>query len=273
MNLLIINGITGALGNALLAQYSREANWVIYGLSRRGASLTDLAPAKQSLPLKHLIASLGPNIADKASCMQFAHAINTLNVEQVVYIHAVGSYLFEIDSQGMFFVDQDTNGDGIDDRVMELTYYAFRHMVEALLSREIKLKAVLFGGIADKYQPTAHHSWWSTMNKTKEYLREKAASSPLGVLLLNLSSVLCAHELATRPYVFSCTDAQPQFWLTPTEVAQQVSQELNVLQIGSLIERDFYRPQPGFNASDYYSDCNFTPRKRLELYGLGPNPT
>ncbi len=270
MKLLIINGVTGALGNAILSHTAQHPEWIVYGLSRK-ARFVDSMRRNGYLPANHLVTSIGRSIADRTMCENFASAINTNAFEKIAYVHAVGNYPFEVDKSGNHEVMNDQNGDGIDDTVVELSYYAFRHMVEALLKIKPGLMSVIFGGIADKFKPIAHTSWWKTIQRTKEFMASKALDSEFAPLLLNISSVFCAHELLSRPFVFSDTDANPRAWLTPTEVASEVDRYIctKTSTPGKLLERDFFHPISPFNPQDYYGAPLFTQRKILELYGHG----
>ena len=179
----------------------------------------------------------------------------------------VGNYPSEIDKHGQFVVQHDADGDGIDDTVVQLTERAFLNMTEVLVDiSNMPIRAAIFGGLADVYQPQAHHSWWTVLERVKKEARRRSRVSKLGVLFLDISSVVCAHEIITRPYVFTDAGADARFWLTPDQVAQTVVEEMSCLPIGQVVERDLYRPLPYFDVL-YYSDEQFTPRKVVERHG------
>jgi hypothetical protein len=85
----------------------------------------------------------------------------------------------------------------------------------------------------------------------------------LNINLLNISSVMCPHEIITRPFVFIHTNAEPEFWLLPNEVANKAL-ELVFKGNNGFIETDL------FHASNYhfdgYDDNYFGERKIKELY-------
>jgi hypothetical protein len=264
--LIIISGITGALGNAILADCSRNENIIVYGISRKSTPFEELIdPLTGLLHTKTIIGSIGE--LSKRNFEKFADIIDYQAFERISYIHAVGLYLFEVNENGKHTVENDKDGDGINDDVLRLTYTYFTGMVEALAlgcaRSDKKLNALIFGGIADVHRPIVHESWWKTIEKTKEFMR--TFSIPHGAMqVLNISSVICAHEVATRPFVFINTDADARFWLTPEEIARKVH-ELLVTDESKFIETDFFHKSPYFH-EDYYHDRKFTPRKVGELY-------
>lgn len=269
--LVIINGITGAIGSACLAHFGFQKDVVVYGISRKACDLYlfTIEDIDRKLPASTLICSISENDAYRAA-YSFVSAINEKNFSEIIYIHAVGFYPFEIDNKGNHIVDVDLDEDGIDDRCDELTRHLFCAFYQAI-SFMIKkpMHAFLFGGIADKHEPVAHRSWWTTMNKTKQVVKLYQKNNPESgyVSLVNISSVLCPNELITRPFVFSQTDAHPIYWLTPMEVVLFLQTILSSGQEGKFKEYELFKKKPNFNLW-YYEDENFTPRKVAEIYGV-----
>jgi hypothetical protein len=164
--------------------------------------------------------------------------------------------------------------DGIDDRCTELTYRMFRSFYSGIASQIKKqVHSFIFGGIADKHEPTAHASWWKTMKKLRTDLVEnfeKAEHASIikkfcKVSVLNISSVLCPNELISRPFVFSKTDADPQYWLLPMDVANFLQNIITFGQQEDFKEYELFKKKPNFNSA-YYEDEKFTPRKVKELF-------
>jgi len=261
-NLVIISGITGAIGSALLAEYLKKQNTFVYGISRKAQALQSLL-VDEKLPLSTLICSIGE--ASQQAVKTFVDHIDWKNIRSVTYIHAIGHYPFEVDIKGNFVVENDKDSDGINDMCLFLTYTLFKLFILNIKSHfSKKFTAVVFGGIADKYKPKAHTSWWTVMQKTKDWMIENKAVAQFRVL--NISSVICPHEIITRPFVFSGTDANPKFWLKPCEVAKEVLlMNSAYTKDKDFIEENFYHRLPGFNES-YYDNKFFTPRKVSELY-------
>ncbi len=277
MKLVIIHGVTGAIGSACLSLFGSENDTVVYGISRKARDFRDFCFGKK-LPVKTLICSIyGDSPEDHypdRMAYYFGKAINAEAFECIHYIHAIGNYPFEIDENGDRIVSCDNDQDGIDDRCALLTRNMFNSFSRDI-ARETKkqVHSLLFGGIADKHEPFAHISWWKTMKKLKDFLAESFEKAEQGstieafckVSILNISSVLCPNELITRPFVFSKTDADPKYWLRPEEVATYVKFIFYSNQAEKLKEYELFKKKPDFDLN-YYEDENFTPRKIVELY-------
>lgn len=260
--IVIISGVTGAIGSSLLSEYAQSNENIIYGISRKAVPLERFL-FEGKLPQRTLICEV--KVPDRYD--QFFNSINFSNINEVVYVHAMGLYPFEVNQQGEVIIDNDTDGDGINDETWKLTHEAFTTATTNLLKYwNGKTKTVIFGGIADVYEPAVHQSWWKTIKKVKEYMKEKVAVySQLSMLIFNISSVVCPHEIITRPYVFIHTDADQTKWLHPYELAQFVVSKTNEVS-GGFHELDKFRVKENFNPDEYYKDDNFTPRKVEELY-------
>jgi hypothetical protein len=261
--LVIINGVTGAIGTACLARFSREPDVTIYGLSRK-AELFSVFKKDEYLPDNSLICSIG-DIANKNNCESFVKSINQILYDKIVYIHAVGVYPFEIDASGNIKVSHDTDGDGVDDRVVELSYNAFFAMTDTLRDMAKSINALIFGGIADKHHPVVHKSWWTVMEKIKENMNKIILNdNSINFFVLNISSVICPHEILTRPFVFQHTNANPRFWLMPHEVAEEVAMLTFFDSHKGFIEQDLFH-NADYYQDDYFTGKKFTDRKKAEL--------
>jgi len=261
--LVIISGVTGALGNALLAGYGKERNTVIYGISRQAIGMANFLDEQSGkFHDKTFICCVGEG--KQEDYQNFIKFIDFDKFLEVIYIHALGVYPFEVDNQGNYLVKNDHDGDGIDDRCMNLTYNIFRFMIQSIIDRTIlPVKCIIFGGLPDVYKPKVHWSWWQTIDLVKRYMRS-VKSDKVAMYVLNISSVMCSHELLTRPYLFINTDADSVYYLTPREVAKKVIDELKDDKFG-YYESDLFHPAPNFS-EDYYNENNFKPRKMAELY-------
>lgn len=272
--LVIIHGVTGAIGSACLSIFASQKDTVVYGISRKAKDFREFC-IDGKLPVATLICSITSETYPARMARYFAQAIETKAFEEVYYIHAVGVYPFEIDAQGNRTVSFDNDADGIDDRCKELAmlFELFSSSLPHSLQKTVR--SFLFGGIADKYEPFVHMSWWKTMKCLKKDLHDFAKSVdwraekgkfPIAVSLINISSVLCPNEIITRPFVFSATDSNPQYWLLPNDVAVFIDKLINKGQTQKFKEYSLFKKLPGFSES-YYDDENFTPRKVKELFG------
>ncbi len=260
--LIVISGVTGAIGSALFAEYGQYKDNIVYGISRKATPL-DLFVKNGKLPLKTLICGIGS--LDNYS--KLFKSINYSVAKEVIYIHALGLYPFEVDCNGKIKIENDLDNDGINDDVKKLTLASFSKATESLQENwKGTLKCVIFGGIADKHHPGVHQSWWKVIEMTKDYMRNAIKlNSKLSMIIVNISSVLCPHEVITRPFVFTDTDAQKEYWLHPYKLAKFVFSSVNK-SLSGFFEIEKYNIKPDFSINNYYIDNNFTPRKVRELY-------
>ncbi len=266
--LVIIAGISGAIGNAFLSEYAKENSTVIYGISRKALPQKSfINPETKKLYENSFVCSL-ENLSDN-NITEFINNIHWDNFSSITYIHAIGLYPFEINTAGEHVVENDHDGDGINDLTMDLTYRVFKTMTssikEATLKHFIKAASIIFGSLADKHKPLVHKSWWQTIEKTKNYIQTIADQS-FGIHILNISSVICSHEIITRPFVFINTDAEMKYWLSPTELTQKFLSSVDTNSFfNHFHEHELFNKKPSFDLL-YYKDTKFTPRKVAELY-------
>ena len=261
--LVIISGVTGAIGNALLAEYGKQKETVVYGISRQALDLLSFINPKTGMIYPStLICSVPGNNED--GYKEFVKLIDFSIFSEIIYVHALGLYPFEVNEQGEHIVSHDEDGDGIDDRCMYLSYTLFRLITSEIISHSTcPVHCAIFGSLADKFGPLVHKSWCHVINKVKNYMKE-AANNQATMLLLNISSVICSHELINRPFVFINTDADHSYWLTPWEISKTVIKELKKAN-GYFHEKELFNFNPGFE-TDYYQNRKFTPRKIAELF-------
>lgn len=261
--LLIISGITGAIGNALLAKYAKMDNTIIYGISRKAENICNfINPSTNKLFASTMIFSLTK--MDNKSYSDFIKLINFKEFSEIKYVHALGLYPFEINEKGERIIENDKDNDGINDACNFLTYNVFRFVTSNLIrNTNLPIKALIFGGLADEHKPLAHKSWWKTIEKVKKYMKS-ASNKKNKMFVLNISSVICSHEIITRPYSFIQTDANLKYWLSPEDVANKVIRILRDSKY-SYSEQFLFYKNPGFE-KDYYVDRKFTPRKISELF-------
>lgn len=259
--LVIIMGVTGAIGSALLEQYGQKKNVVIYGISRKALSWQNfISQENAKLYPETFVCSMGLAEAD---CRMFIEAIDFKQFSRVTYIHCVGAYLFEIDKSGAFITENDLDEDGINDHVKHLSYDLFRWITQPLMCKmERKIDGAIFGGIADNHEPRIIQSWWRTMEKVEAYMRNIACER-IGMFRFNISSVFCPHELITRPFVFIHTDADRLAWLTPHKLAAKVIYVVSSNRNGGHHKLDVFNLWKGY-FEGYYTDEYMVPRRIAE---------
>lgn len=261
--LVIISGITGALGNSLLAHYARQDHTVVYGISRKAKPLKNFINLKTNKLFDSTLIFSLKEIKEK-NYSKFVNLIDFDKFSEVNYIHSLGIYPFEINEEGVHIVENDENKDGINDLVELLSYDIFRWLTSKIISStKLPFQAGIFGGLADKHKPTAHRSWWIIFEKTREYMKSIKEKN-VRMHIFNISSVICTHEILTRPFVFIKTDANPKYWLSSEEVTKKVSQEFGKKGEG-YFEHELFHIKPEFD-KEHYKNKKFTPRKVAELF-------
>ena len=104
------------------------------------------------------------------------------------------------------------------------------------------------------------------MKMTKKYM-QKVAGKDSAMHLVNISSVLCSHEIATRPFVFIDTDADPAYWLAPAELATYLEKEMGKRNFfNGFHEHEVFKKRPDIT-HEYFSVKVFKERKMSELFG------
>jgi hypothetical protein len=116
----------------------------------------------------------------------------------------------------------------------------------------VHLNAVIFGGLADRHHPMVHQSWWRTIEETKKWAKEFVdGHAHTKIVCANISSVLCPHEIITRPFVFIKTDADPRSWLSPYKLTQYLTRQLGNLPDG-FSEIEHFLWKSGFDVSELF---------------------
>ncbi len=168
--LVIIHGVTGAIGSACLSLFASQPNTVVYGISRKAKHFKELCQ-DLVLPAKTLICSIydsDEHYGGINEVSRFFHTIPKDVYSDIHYIHAIGHYPFEIDDQGNHFISHDNDMDGIDDRCTILTYETFLSFFLNQRSLSKVPRFFIFGGLADRHEPVVHASYWKTMKRLKE---------------------------------------------------------------------------------------------------------
>jgi hypothetical protein len=238
--LYIIGGVSGAIGNAVLALLSRKKNAVIYGLSRQ---MQHYSVFEGKLPLATMGISVGEDVADRKALDEFVGKIDFDNVSKVHYVHALGKFAHE-------FVKP------TDKQLREiemLSYDAFVSISDRLLAERVPFATTLIGSLSDKYKIKGFQSWWKTIERTKNYMKS-IFQEKVSMNVVNIASIVSSQELRVRPLVFAQTEAKPYFWLTPYEVAEKI-----ISMLDSFVEG--YSEDELFHKSDYWFDGYYDSKK------------
>lgn len=259
--LIIIPGVTGAIGSAILARYSRIDDVAIYGISRKTLLYEEQVPTgtKTLLPATQIV-NIG-DIERERDIEGFLDAIDFSLFREVHYVHCLGYFAFDLDAKGECFVSNDKDQDGVNDLTLSLTYNVFTRFVSGIQERcDLMVRGLIIGAISDKHHPPAHQSWCITMDRLKVWMKGNSEAS---FMVLNVSSVICPNEIVLRPFVFTRTNANSRFWLMPHEIGERVVSILSEDR-GGYYEEDLFHHSDYFREG-YYSDQGFTSRKAKEL--------
>lgn len=257
--LIIIAGVTGSMGQEFLRKYLLEPNTLIYGISRKGFSLSGFS----SLPDHHMIVNV--DLTNQAEIESFIEKIPKQTYESISYFHLVGEFKTELTSEGKVAIEH--NVDGIDETVRTLVADAYIHMVSEITKSNLcaveKINVISFGSLADSHKLDCFQSFWKSREIVKKFSREiRDAYQNINFYLFNTSTLCAADEMLERPFIFA-TSVNPQFWITPHDLVQRVSGHIDSEQ--GFFERDIYVPNPYFSR-DYFTEEKTHIRRVKELY-------
>lgn len=259
--LIIISGATGSIGQEILKKYLVEHNTLIYGISRRGVSMNDHA----TLPDHHLMVNV--NLYDPTSIQQFVAKIPVKPYESISYFHLVGEFKTEINKNLKIEIQNDLDGDGIDDKVFGLVAASYKVMVGSLQqisnTAKCEINIASFGSLADQHDIDCFSSFRRSREEVKRFSKECHEKNALShFYLFSTSTILAADEMLERPYIFS-TAVSPVYWITPHELVQRAVGFME-LQKG-YVEEDIYLSNPTFS-NDYFSNDVTFKRRVKELF-------
>lgn len=259
--LILISGITGSIGQEVLRKYLLEENTLIYGISRRGIPIDQLA----FLPTHHLIVNV--DLANSADIRSFVAKIPTLTYESITYFHLVGEFKTEINKNMKVSIENDYDNDGIDDCVYSLVTKAYKDMVIELFASSIsnlaEINVVSLGSLADRYSIDCFTSYRKARAEVITF-SEKAAyeHKNTNFYLFNTSTILAADEMLERPFIFS-TQVKPQYWIPPSKLIEKMFEYMDNKK--GYVAEDIYLPHPNFK-EDYFTNTNTYKRRIKELY-------
>lgn len=257
--LIIIAGVTGSMGQEFLRKYLLEPNTLVYGISRKGVSLSVFS----SLPDHHMIVNVDLN--NKFEIESFIEKIPKHDYESVSYFHLVGEFKTELNSEGKVVIEHSI--DGVDKMVRGLVADAYIHMVSAIAKSALfplkKINVVSFGSLADPYKIDCFQSFWKSREIVKTFSQDMRSSyQNINFYLFNTSTLCASDEMLERPFIFA-TSVNPQFWITPHDLVQRVSGHMDSEK--GFVERDIYVPNPYFS-EDYFTEQKTHIRRVKELY-------
>jgi|GEM_PF-7130194 len=260
-NIIIISGVTGSIGQELLRKYLVQEDTTVYGISRKGVPIASL----DILLSHHLIVSV--DLHNTASMQEFVSKISAHDCEKISYFHLVGEFKTEINDNLDVVVENDKDGDGIDDCVYSLVTNAYivltTELLELATKNNCEFSATSFGSLADRHTIACFQSFRKAREMTISFTKEMAVKYPeANFYLFNTSTILAADEMIERPFIFS-TNVNPVYWITPSELVHRTLGFMN--SENGIVEKDIYLANPNFS-SDYFSEKPTYKRRVKEMY-------
>lgn len=256
--LVIIAGVTGSIGQELLRHYLLDKNTIVYGLSRRGVSMDQFS----ALPEHNLIINVDMYSDSKIS--EFVSKIPKSSFEKITYYHLLGEFKTEINEKLEIVVENDLDGDGIDDEVYKLVAHAYKTMTSHLNDLSVKnnseLDIVSFGSLADRHGVPCFQSFGKSREIVKNFSQEMFKNNEnLNVYLFDTSTILAADEMLERPFIFA-TQVNPAYWITPLELVNRTISFISSQK--GFVEKDIYLVNPNFS-NDYFN-AEITYKRRVK---------
>lgn len=259
----IINGVMGVIGSPIFTYLAQQKDTIIYGISRQGLPM-DTFIKNGELPESHLVVSLGDYLKDGSKNIKKLIQSLPKNYE-VIFVHAMGVYLTEVDINGRYKIDNDNDGDGINDLVKKITYDVPLQFAQEFAKSGREATFTQIGSLSDEWNLQAHYSWVTSMNLLKEKLAKLSNKyENFNTCMINVSSVLTPKELIERPFATTQTNADPSFWLNPLDIGKKIHNLSDGL-VADYSETALFNPWPEFK-QDHFNIDNYLPRRLLELF-------
>lgn len=254
--LVIISGATGSIGSCFFEQLILDLNFHVVGLSRHGLKT-------EKIPNYNCIVSF--DFENKKSYKLLEDLVKENNYEKIIYIHGVGKFITEINSNRQTF--SEPKPEEINKEVVKLTFDYTSKVVNTLLKsvkRKTKVSAVNIGSLSDEFEIPVFQSWRFAQTKLIKYFEKITKSyKNFSALTVRVSTILGAKELIDRPHLFD-TQTDPNFWLPKTELVEYVKRRVGYCKNESKIEK-LYRSYPKFEKNHWDISETFT-RRVKEIY-------
>ena len=259
----IINGVMGVIGSPIFTYLSQQKDTIVYGISRQGLPVQVFIKNKK-LPPAHLVFSLGDYLIDGIENIHKLVGALPENHE-IIFVHAMGVYLTEVNKDGNYQIDNDNDGDGINDLVKKMTHDIPLQFAQVFADSQRRVTFTQIGSLSDQWNLQAHHSWVTSMNFLKEQLAKISNKYQyFNTCIINVSSVLTPKELIERPFATTQTNADPSFWLNPLDIGRKIH-NLSRDLFADYSEISLFNTWPKFTG-DHFSTKSYLPRRMLELF-------
>ena len=246
------------------SHFVESTNHAVWGISRKGKYFEEFYDEDNKLPLKNLVFSLGDYFSDKTE-LSINEFVKSIDCSSVTFIHTMGKFVTEIDENGELLVEDDHDGDGINDDVKRLSYHIPSWFLDAFAKQKKTLNFIQIGSLADKHSMELHGSWVKSLELLKEGLNKTTKEFDfINALILNVSSVLTPKELIERPYASVQTNADLQYWLPPIEIARFIADYISQ-PIQGFVEKDLFKIWPNFSKKHFGAE-DYKERRKKELF-------
>jgi hypothetical protein len=241
-NLVIVAGAAGDIGTAFCKAFS--------GMQIPALAIINNTPL---LFDSKIITKIKCDLSDSRSIAEAFKGIDFSQYDKITFLHLIGNDKY--DSRGYPIIQKmATIEPDVYDTNVNTFKYPFRYLLETIgnfrqaTGKDIKLKTVLLGGIADKYGLFVIESFCEAKNICRQYMRSAVELNPNWVsgLSINISSMITRYSKKIRPF------ADITYWLTPDEVVKQ-SMDTLMMEGSGFKEIEIYKKSPQFKKG-YYED-------------------
>lgn len=256
--LVIIAGVNGEIGSKYQEYFEKEKNTKCLGIGRQKLERQDYLQA---------------DLLDQKQTEEATKAINLANIDELIYIHAVGQFKFEDKNHPII----DKNGDGIDDIIYATNYQTFENFITPLLkkvedehNRGHKIKVAISGiaSITDKCQVRQWKSFTKAKNdfrnKVMELVNNPTYEDNVRGIIVSVSTVDGKQLRSERPHIHDYV--KPEELLTPDEIVQKSIRYICDRNIGYL-ELPIFKNMEGFNHTLLTDERKVSERWYKEMYG------
>jgi hypothetical protein len=259
----IINGVMGIIGSPIFTYLAQQKDTIIYGISRQGLPMDNFIKGDK-LPKSHLVFSLGDYLQDGS--INIHKLVNALPEDyEIVFVHAMGVYLTELNNEGELLIKNDEDNDGINDLVKKITYDVPLQFAKEFAQGGRKTIFTQIGSLSDEWNLKAHYSWVTSMNMLKGKLAKISNKyENFNTCIINVSSVVTPKELIERPFVTTQTNADLGYWLNPLDIGKEVHNLTDRL-FADYSEVQLFNPWPEFKVG-HFTESVYNKRRILELF-------
>jgi hypothetical protein len=240
---IIVAGAAGELGTEFCRVLAERTVDVVAVVRNRKLSIT--SPC---------ITEIGCDLTDSVSIEKAFTGLDLSKYDHIIFLHTIGTDKF--DPRGypniskMSTIDPDVYDTNVNTFKYPLRYLvATLRKINAGRPVSIHFKAVLVGGVPDKYGPFVIEGFCEAKNLCREYIRSAITLNQEWVcgLAVNITSMVTKSACSVRPF------ADLTHWLVPEEVVEQSIGTLMAHAVG-FNEIEIIKRSPEFKEG-YYEDA------------------